>query len=211
MNEKERFGNFTLWFTGLPSSGKSTVAKLIENELLDSGITIENLDADDLRSNLHPDLGFTKEERGINNRRIGYICKLLNKNNVASIVAAISPFREYRNVVRELIEQEGRFYLIYVKCPVEVCKKRDPKGLYEKAEQGIIPNFTGVSHPFEEPTEEEYDITVDTSKLSPDQCAEEILDYLRDEGILETVDKYTGITESEEKEIKKKLQDMGYL
>ncbi len=211
MGEEEKLTNFTLWFTGLPSSGKSTVAKLVEKELTKSGITVENLDADDLRSNLHPDLGFTKEERGTNNRRIGYICKLLNKNNVASIVAAISPFKEYRNVARELVEEEGRFYLIYVKCPVEVCKERDPKGLYEKAEEGIIPNFTGVSHPFEEPEEEEYEAVVDTSKLSARECADKVLNHLRDDGILEPVDKYTGITESEEEEIKDNLKDLGYL
>lgn len=209
--KQDRFNNFTLWFTGLPSSGKSTVAKAVENELRRRELRVENLDADGLRKNLHPDLGFSKEERGINNRRIGYISKLLTKNDVAVIVAAISPFREYRQVARELIEEEGQFYMIYVECPVETCKERDPKGLYEKAEKGIIPKFTGVSHPFEEPAPDEYDLKVNTEKLDPDSAREKVIQFLAQKGVFSAVDKYTGLNEHEEEEIKERLKRLGYL
>jgi len=209
--KEDQLNGFTLWFTGLPSSGKSTVAKEVENELRRRGLKVENLDADGLRKNLHPDLGFTKEERGINNRRIGFISSLLTKNDIATIVAAVSPFKEYRQVARELIEEEGDFYQVYVECPVEVCKERDPKDLYKKAEQGIIPNFTGVSHPFEEPTSDEYDVKVNTAELDADSAAEKVLQFLGDRGIFSSVDEYTGLNEHQEEEIKDRLRRLGYL
>ncbi|MFW6005959.1 MAG: adenylyl-sulfate kinase [Candidatus Bipolaricaulota bacterium] len=215
MSEEEerqtQFNSFTLWFTGLPSSGKSTIAKEVENELRRRGLRVENLDADGLRKNLHPDLGFTKEERGTNNKRIGYISKLLTKNDVATIVAAVSPFKEYRQIAREMVEEEGEFYQIYVECPVEVCKERDPKGLYEKAEEGIIPNFTGVSHPFEEPEIGEYDLKVNTAELDPDSATEKVMQFLVDTGIFSSYDEYTGLNEHQEEEIKNRLRRLGYL
>lgn len=215
MSEEEeqqtQFNGFTLWFTGLPSSGKSTIAKEVENELRRRGLRVENLDADGLRKNLHPDLGFTKEERGVNNKRIGYISKLLTKNDVATIVAAVSPFKEYRQIAREMIEEEGEFYQIYVECPVELCKERDPKGLYEKAEEGIIPNFTGISHPFEEPEMGEYDLKVNTAELDPDSATEKVMQFLVDTGIFSSYDKYTGLNEHQEEEIKNRLRRLGYL
>ena len=210
-SNKDQFNSFTLWFTGLPSSGKSTVAKEVENELRRRGLRVENLDADGLRKNLHPDLGFTREERGTNNKRIGFISKLLTKNDVATIVAAVSPFKEYRQVAREMVEEEGEFYQIYVECPVEVCKERDPKGLYEKAEKGIIPNFTGVSHPFEEPTSEEYDVKINTAEMDPDTATAKVIQFLTDEGIFSSVDEYTGLNEHQEEEIKDRLRRLGYL
>jgi len=210
-NRETQTKGFTLWFTGLPSSGKSTVAKEVENELRRKGLKVENLDADGLRKNLHPDLGFTKEERGINNRRIGFISSLLTKNGITTIVAAVSPFKEYRQVARELVEEEGDFYQVYVECPVEVCKERDPKGLYEKAEEGIIPNFTGVSHPFEAPTPDEYDVKVNTAELDPDSAAEKVLQFLDKAGVFSAADKYTGLNEHEEEEIKDRLRRLGYL
>ncbi len=209
--QAEQYSGFTLWFTGLPSSGKSTVAKEVENELRRRGLKVENLDADGLRKNLHPDLGFTKEERGINNKRIGFISKLLTKNDITTIVAAVSPFKEYRQVAREHVEEEGEFYQIYVECPVDVCKERDPKDLYDKAERGIIPNFTGVSHPFEEPKPDEYDVKVNTAELDPDAAAEKVLQFLADEGVFTSVDEYTGLNEHQEEEIKDRLRRLGYL
>lgn len=199
--------SFTLWFTGLPSSGKSTVAKRVENELASKGINIHNLDGDDLRAKLHPDLGFTKEERGTNNKRIAFICDLLNRNGVSSIVAAISPFEEYRKYAEEMIDN---FFLVYVECPVEECKKRDPKNLYQKAEEGKIENFTGVNHPYEEPKNP--DVKVNTAELSVEEAKEKVLDKLRESGFLEEeVDEYTGLTKKQEEETKQRLRNLGYL
>ncbi|MFB6207746.1 MAG: adenylyl-sulfate kinase [Candidatus Nanohaloarchaea archaeon] len=200
---------FTLWFTGLSASGKSTVAKLVEEELRSRGKKVHNLDGDDLRKKLHPDLGFTKEERAINNRRISVIASLLNRHDIATIVAAISPFEDARQNAREEIENEGDFVEIYVECPVEVCKQRDPKGLYEKAEEGKIENFTGVNHPYEEP--ENPEVKVDTVENSPEECAQEVVDYLEENGFLEERDRHTGMTVEEEEETKDRLRDLGYL
>lgn len=199
--------SFTLWFTGLPSSGKSTVAKRVENELVSKGTKIHNLDGDDIRAKLHPDLGFTKEERGINNKRIAFLCDLLNRNGVSSIVAAISPFEEYRNYAEEMIDN---FFLVYVECPVEECKKRDPKNLYEKAEEGKIENFTGVNHPYEEPKNP--DVKVNTKKMTAEEAKEKVMDKLRESGFLEEeVDEYTGLTKKQEEETKERLRNLGYL
>ncbi|MFB6204005.1 MAG: adenylyl-sulfate kinase [Candidatus Nanohaloarchaea archaeon] len=200
---------FTLWFTGLPSSGKSTVAKLVEEELRSRGRDVHNLDGDNLRKKLHPDLGFTEEERAVNNRRISVIAGLLNRHEVPTIVAAISPFREARENAREEIENEGEFVEIYVECPVEVCKERDPKGLYEKAEEGKIENFTGVNHPYEEP--EDPEVHVNTAEESPEESAQKIVDYLEENGLLEERDRHTGMTTEEEEETKERLRDLGYL
>ncbi|PSH01326.1 MAG: adenylyl-sulfate kinase, partial [Nanohaloarchaea archaeon QH_8_44_6] len=152
---------YTIWFMGLPSSGKSTLAKQVENELTEIGYSIENLDGDSLRKNLHPDLGFSKEDRRINNKRTAYISKLLNKNGIPTIVAQITPFRESQAQAREIIESDSEFVLVYVKCDIDECKKRDPKGLYEKAEAGKIENFTGVNHPFQEPQDPEIIVEAD--------------------------------------------------
>lgn len=199
--------SFTLWFTGLPSSGKSTIAKRVENELVSKGINIHNLDGDDIRAKLHPDLGFTKEDRGINNKRIAFLCDLLNRNEVSSIVAAISPFEEYRQYAKEMIDN---FFLIYVECPVEECKKRDPKNLYQKAEKGEIPNFTGVNHPYEEP--ENPDVKINTKNLSVEEAKEKVIEELRGSGFLEEeVDEYTGLTKQQEEETKERLRQLGYL
>ncbi|MFB6204073.1 MAG: adenylyl-sulfate kinase [Candidatus Nanohaloarchaea archaeon] len=200
---------FTLWFTGLPSSGKSTVAKLVEEELRSRDKQVHNLDGDDLRKKLHPDLGFTREERAINNRRISVIASLLNRHDIATIVAAISPFEDARQNAREEIENEGEFVEIYVDCPVEVAKDRDPKNLYEKAEEGKIENFTGVNHPYEEP--ENPDVKVNTVEESPEESAQKVVDYLEEEGLLEERDEHTGMTPQEEEETKERLRDLGYL
>lgn len=199
--------SFTLWFTGLPSSGKSTVAKRVENELVNQGIKIHNLDGDDIRAKLHPDLGFSKEDRGINNKRIAFICDLLNRNDVSAIVAAISPFAEYRQYAREMIDN---FFLIYVECPVEVCKGRDPKNLYEKAEAGKIDKFTGVNHPYQEP--EDPDVKINTDDMDVEGCKQAVLDKLRETGYLkEKKDDYTGLTPQQEQATKDRLRHLGYL
>lgn len=202
---------FTLWFTGLPASGKSTVAKRVELELTGRGLAVENLDADEVRRNLHPKLGFSKEERGENNRRIAFLCKLLNKHNVVAIVAAISPYEEHRRQARAIVEEAGRFVLIWVDCPVEVCKERDPKGLYERAERGVVKNFTGVNDPYEPPGR--YEVKIDTGRHDPARCTERVLQGLEKLGLLEPQQQseIPGLTPEEEAAVQERLRQLGYL
>ena len=139
---------FTLWFTGLSGAGKSTLAEIIEQKLKERGRYVEVLDGDVVRTNLSKGLGFSKEDRDTNIRRIGFVAHLLSRNGVAAITAAISPYRDIRDECRAMI---GNFVEVYVKCPVNVCADRDVKGLYAKAIAGEIKHFTGVSDPYEEP------------------------------------------------------------
>lgn len=200
---------FTLWFTGLPSSGKSTIAKRVEEQLRNRGLELHNLDGDDIRGTLHPDLGFTKEERATNNRRVAFIASLLNQHDIGVIVAAISPFKDARAEAEDIIDDHGEFIEIHVDCPTEVCKERDPKNLYEKAEQGKIENFTGVNHPYEEP--EHPDIRIDTAEDSIEDCVEQVMTALEDAGHLAERDRYTGLSTKDEEKIKDRLRDLGYL
>jgi len=139
---------FTLWFTGLSGAGKSTLAALAAEELRARGLSVEVLDGDEVRTNLSKGLGFSKDDRDINIRRIGYVTQLLARNGVIAISAAISPYRNIRDEVRR---QHRRFFEVYLKCPLKTVVERDVKGLYRKALNGDIPNFTGVSDPYEEP------------------------------------------------------------
>lgn len=149
---------FTLWLTGLPGSGKSTLAAMAAVELRRRGHRVEILDGDEVRTHLSKDLGFSKEDRDANIRRIGYVSKLLARNGVIAITAAISPYREIRDEVRR---EHGRFCEVYVKCSLEKLVERDAKGLYAKALRGEIPFFTGVSDPYEEPLNPELVIESD--------------------------------------------------
>src|SRR5712691_5810960 len=166
---------FTLWFTGLSGAGKSTLANLVAEELRQRGRHVEVLDGDAVRTNLSKGLGFSKEDRDVNIRRIGYVCKLLARNGVIAISAAISPYREIRNEVRA---QHERFFEVYVKCPLETLVERDVKGLYNKALQGEIANFTGVSDPYEEPFDPE--LVVESHRESPDQSLQRLLGALEE-------------------------------
>jgi adenylyl-sulfate kinase len=139
---------FTLWFTGLSGAGKSTLANLVADELRNRGHRVEILDGDEVRTNLSKGLGFSKEDRDTNIRRIGWVCRLLARNGVIAISAAISPYREIRDEVRAMHEH---FFEAFVQCPVPALAERDVKGLYKKALAGEIKNFTGVSDPYEEP------------------------------------------------------------
>lgn len=204
--------SFTLWFMGLPASGKSTLAKNVENHLRGEGVRVENLDGDEIRKNLHPDLGFTREEREINNRRTAFICKLLNRNGIATVTGMITPFRDSQQKVREIVEPSGTFVLIHVKCSVETCAERDPKGLYSQAKEGKIENFTGISHPFQEPIDA--DIVVDTEANDVETCVDHVIDRLDELDVYQqdTEEDYgVGLTRSEEEAIEERLRKRGYL
>ena len=159
---------FTLWFTGLPCSGKTTISDIIEKELRERGLNVEALDGDEVRRNLSKDLGFSKKDRDTHIMRMGYIAKLLSRNGVATLAAFVSPYREIRDHLRSEIEN---FVEVYVKCSVETCIERDVKGMYKKALAGEIKNFTGISDPYEEPLEPE--LVVDTDKESPEESLRE--------------------------------------
>jgi len=151
---------FTLWFTGLSGAGKSTLANLAANELRRRGHRVEILDGDEVRTNLSKGLGFSKEDRDINIRRIGWVCNLLARNGVVAISAAISPYRDVRDEVRALHTNAG-FFEVFMKCPLDTLVQRDVKGLYKKALAGEIKSFTGVSDPYEEPLNPE--LIIDSS------------------------------------------------
>jgi adenylyl-sulfate kinase len=170
---------FTLWFTGLSGAGKSTISEIVERRLRERGQRVERLDGDIVRTNLSKGLGFSKEDRDENVRRIGFVCQLLSRNGVAAIAAAISPYRAIRDEVRS---RTDRFVEIYVECPLETLVERDVKGLYKKALAGEIQNFTGVSDPYEPPTNPE--VVVKTSQQAPEQSAALILSKLEALGYL---------------------------
>ena len=203
---------FTLWFMGRPAAGKSTLASRVEDRLVEMGFPIENLDGDEIRKHLHPELGFSREDRQTNNRRTAYIAKLLNRNDIPVIVGMITPFRDSQEQARDIVEDEGDFLLIHVKCSVEAAKERDPKDLYEKAQKGKIEKFTGVNHPFQEPLNP--DIVVDTEEQSIDDGVAHVLTQLEERGLSNERldDEYCfPITREEEQEITERLEGLGYL
>lgn len=174
---------FTVFFTGLPSSGKSTVAQVLMAKLMEIGTRpVTLLDGDIVRKHLSSELGFSKRDRDLNITRIGFVASEITKNGGVAICAPIAPYDATRREVREMISQYGGFILVYVATPLEVCEKRDRKGLYAKARAGLIKGFTGIDDPYEPP--EDAEIVIDTSQLSPEEAAERILDYLRKEGYI---------------------------
>ena len=170
----------TLWFTGLSGSGKSTLAQYLTPKLRELGNKVEVLDGDEVRENLSKGLGFSKEDRDTNIARIGYVANMLARNGVISITAAISPYTELRQQIRD--RAQAPFVEVYVKCDLAVVEERDTKGLYKKARAGIIKNFTGISDPYEEPTNPE--VQVHTGEESIEQSAERVLEYLRSKGLI---------------------------
>jgi adenylyl-sulfate kinase len=170
---------FTLWFTGLSGAGKSTISGIIEKRLREAGAKIEVLDGDVVRENLSKGLGFSKEDRDINIRRIGFVCELLTRNGVIAMVAAISPYRAVREEIRSRI---ANFVEVYVECPLEVVTGRDVKGLYKKAIAGEIPQFTGVSDPYEPPLHPE--VVVHSDRESPEESANRVWATLEDLGLI---------------------------
>jgi adenylyl-sulfate kinase len=171
---------FTVWFTGLPSSGKSTLARMLEQVLIERGQRVEVLDGDEVRLRLSRGLGFSKEDRDENIRRITYVAKLITRCGGVAVTCAISPYRALRDEARQEI---GRFVEVYVKCALDVCIDRDVKGLYAKALRGEIPAFTGVSDPYEAPLAPE--VVVETDRESPEESLAKILRHLEGLGYLE--------------------------
>ena len=170
---------FTIWFTGMSGAGKSTISSLLEQRVRELGAKVEVLDGDVVRTHLSKELGFSKEDRDENIRRIGFVCELLSRNGVIAIAAAISPYRALREEVRARIPN---FVEVYVECPVEVLAERDVKGLYRKALAGEIPNFTGVTDPYEPPAAAE--VTVHSSRETPAGSVERIWATLEHLGLV---------------------------
>jgi len=170
-----------LWFTGLSGSGKSTIACALEKKLHDQGYLSYRLDGDNIRHGLNKDLGFSPQDRVENIRRIGEVSKLFADAGVIVSTSFISPYKADRDLARSLV-LSGEFIEIYVKCSLTACEERDPKGLYKKARAGKIPEFTGISAPYEEP--EKPELVIETDKKNVDDCVNEILSYLKSKNII---------------------------
>jgi adenylylsulfate kinase len=174
---------FTLWFTGLSGAGKTTIADIVERNLRERGTRVEVLDGDIVRTNLSRGLGFSREDRITNVLRIGFVANLLTRNGVGVVVSAISPYKESRDQVRRRIID---FIEVFVDAPLEVCAERDVKGLYKKAYSGEIPQFTGVSDPYEAPAAPE--LTLKTDEESPQESARRVIERLEFLGYLKISD-----------------------
>ena len=176
-----------LWFTGLSGSGKSTIANLVEYQLNQAYLAHTYLlDGDTVRTRLNKDLTFTEEDRQENIRRIGEVCQLFNQAGLLILTAFISPLRADRDQIRALLPA-GEFIEIFVECPLPVCEQRDPKGLYKKARAGIITNFTGINAAYEPPRHPE--IHLFSAKMTPEECAQVVIDYLCEKNIIRHMDK----------------------
>ncbi len=175
---------FVLWFTGLSGAGKSTLANRLVQEFNVRGYKVELLDGDEVRTNLSKGLGFSKEDRDTNIRRIGWVARVLARNGVIAITAAISPYAEVRDEIRRQVEEEGRakFVEAYAYAPLEALVERDVKGLYKKALAGEIANFTGVSDPYEAPEHPEF--VACTAEESVETSAERLLAFLTEQGLI---------------------------
>ncbi len=173
----------TIFFTGLSGSGKSTIANVLLTKFLETGgrpVTI--LDGDLVRKHLSSELGFSKEHRDINIRRIGYVASEITKNGGIAICAPIAPYDSTRKAVRGMIEPVGGFILVHIATSVETCEQRDRKGLYAKARAGILKEFTGISDPYEEP--KDADVVINTADLSPEEAAQQIILHMEREGFI---------------------------
>jgi adenylylsulfate kinase len=168
------------WLTGLPGSGKTTIARILEERIKSMHLPVEVLDGDEVRRNLSPELGFTRDDRETHAKRVVYLSKLLSRNGIITIVALISPYRQFRDAARQTIGDH--FMEIWVKATSDTCRKRDPKGLYKKAAEGKLAALTGVSDPYEPPLNPE--LVIDTETESPNESAKKILDYLLNKGYL---------------------------
>jgi adenylyl-sulfate kinase len=204
MNKKRNRG-FTLWFTGLPCSGKSTLAEILAKDLEQRGRGVEILDGDVVRTNLTKGLTFSKEDRDENIRRIGFVCGLLSKHGAIAISAAISPYRAVRDEVRSKIEN---FVEVFVDTPLELCIQRDVKGMYKKAIAGEMKNFTGISDPYEPPLNPE--LVIETQNEGPEQSAARILEKIEQLGFVDPL-RQAAYTPSEGERIRERLVRLGYI
>jgi len=178
MSGSEDYG-FVIWLTGLPGSGKTTIARGLEKKLKARGLKIEVFDGDEVRKNLSKGLGFSREDRDTHNKRVIYVCKLLVRNGINAIVSLISPYRSTRAYARRELP---KFVEVYLKCSLEECIRRDPKGLYKKAMAGEISNMTGIQDPYEEPLNPE--VVLDTEHVSSERNIQKVLDKLRELGYI---------------------------
>ncbi|SFS71156.1 adenylyl-sulfate kinase [Marininema halotolerans] len=179
--KKNHHSSAVLWFTGLSGSGKSTLANAVDRALLDRDVRSYVLDGDNIRHGLNKGLGFSAADRTENIRRIGEVAKLFVDSGQFALTAFISPFREDRDNVRALLTEE-EFIEIHVRCSLEECERRDPKGLYEKARQGVIPEFTGISSPYEEPLTPE--LVIDTDRETIEESVMKVINFLEERGLL---------------------------
>src|SRR5437764_3096812 len=193
---------FTIWFTGLSGAGKSTLSEAIEERLKARGRNVEILDGDIVRTHLSKGLGFSREDRDTNIKRIAFVCGLLTRNGVICISAAIAPYREARAWARQEI---GNFMEVYVKCPIEVCRQRDVKGLYKLVDEGKITHFTGIDDPYEEP--EHPELVIETDIETVEESAAYILEKLTELGYLEAEE----VFEDEPGVVTERLTALGYL
>ncbi|MEG7281838.1 adenylyl-sulfate kinase [Bacillus sp. 0909A] len=174
--QKNKHKSSILWLTGLSGSGKSTIANAAARELFEQGYQVIVLDGDNIRHGLNKDLGFTDEDRKENIRRIGEVAKLFVQQGTIVITAFISPFREDRDQVRQLV-QAGEFNEVYIKCDLDICEQRDPKGLYKKARNGEIPFFTGIDSPYEEP--EAPELVLDSGQYDREECKNQLIEFVK--------------------------------
>ena len=196
---------FTIWFTGLSGAGKTTLGKKIEKILLKRGMNVELLDGDVVRTNLSKGLGFSKEDRDTNIRRIGFVSSLLARNNTVCIAAAISPYQVIRDEVRGMHEN---FVEVYTECSIEKLEERDTKGLYKKARAGEIKGFTGIDDPYEAPANPE--VEVHTENEGIDESVDKIIRYLELKGLAPAADD-GGISAEEEEQIKGRLKSLNFI
>jgi adenylylsulfate kinase len=197
----------TIWFTGLSGSGKTTISRELEKRLRQRGVKkLEILDGDVVRTNLSKGLGFSKEDRDTNIRRIGFVSKLLTRNGVLVMTAAISPYRIVRDEIRMDV---GDFLEVFVKCPVDVCADRDVKGLYKKAMSGEIKNFTGVSDPYEDPINPE--VICETDKETVEESTLKVLQKMEQLGYLPPSSDDVDYAPEDKAKIKERLSSLGYL
>ncbi len=200
---------FCIWFTGVPAAGKSTVATAVEKRLRARGVKLENLDADEVRKNLSPDLKFSKEDRDMNTKRLAYMASLLCRNGASALIAAVASYREFRDRARRMIPH---FVEVWVDCPTEECRRRDPKGLYAKGDRGEVNDIAGVHQPYEAPLNPE--VHLKTDQCTVDEAADMVIRRLEELGYLPKADAEGGdevYSAEEEEKIKERLKSLGYL